>query len=169
MRTILTIISLLLSSVYFSQVTVDRETISSGGESKTTVSGSNYMYNIGGLVVNTASTSSYIITQDFEQPLETILTISVFDPPNAFSPDGDGINDTWLIALPDVLLEDNTVIIYNRWGDEVTKIENYNNFDQAWDGSFQVSGKQVPTGTYFYIVQSKIADKKFSGWVQVVR
>ncbi|AKA34668.1 gliding motility-associated C-terminal domain-containing protein [Flagellimonas lutaonensis] len=70
-----------------------------------------------------------------------------------FSPDGDGINDYWEING----IENhpaNTVIIFNRWGDMVFKIEGYDNAGNVFRGEAnQLTGMgagQLPEGTYFF-------------------
>ncbi|MCK9498222.1 MAG: gliding motility-associated C-terminal domain-containing protein, partial [Bacteroidales bacterium] len=66
--------------------------------------------------------------------------------PNAFSPNGDGINDTWIIEN----IEDfpwATIHVFNRWGQLM--FEGKGN-SEHWDGTF--NGKPVPTGSYLYTV-----------------
>ncbi len=86
---------------------------------------------------------------------------------NAFSPDGDGVNDTWeidgLARFPE-----NKVMIFNRWGDELNSFENYNNVDVVWDGT-NSSNEQLPAGTYFYVIEIESNNRQFSGWVQLSR
>ncbi len=86
---------------------------------------------------------------------------------NAFSPNDDGTNDFWYI---DNLINymPNTVYVYNRWGNEVNKIENYDNINAYWDGT-DVSGKALPNGTYFYVVITENQLQNQAGWVQIVR
>jgi gliding motility-associated-like protein len=84
---------------------------------------------------------------------------------NAFSPNGDGINDTWFIQAVEDHAE-NTVIIVNRWGDEIIRIENYNNNSNAWDGLLQ-NGSAATEGTYFYIIELKDIDQQINGWIQI--
>lgn len=71
------------------------------------------------------------------------------------SPNGDGINDTWVISGLERFPE-NKVIIFNRWGDIVYKARGYDNVDIVWDGDYN-NGKSskggVPAGTYFYIIE----------------
>ena len=78
---------------------------------------------------------------------------------NAFSPNGDGINENFIIDnIDDVLCyPDNTVEIYNRWGVLVFETKGYNNTSKVFKGISegrttisQSSG--LPTGTYFYIL-----------------
>ncbi|MBK8925900.1 MAG: right-handed parallel beta-helix repeat-containing protein [Crocinitomicaceae bacterium] len=85
---------------------------------------------------------------------------------NSFSPNDDGKNDFWEIDGIEGYPE-NTVIIFNRWGDKMIEFENYNNQTVIWDGSNK-SGNPVPAGTYYYVVNVN-GDQNQSGWVQVTR
>ena len=67
--------------------------------------------------------------------------------PNAFSPDGDGINDVFKISGQSML--DFKIEIYNRWGQMVYKSIDLSN---GWDGTFK--GKNLPTGTYVYKIKT---------------
>lgn len=63
--------------------------------------------------------------------------------PNAFTPNGDGVNDSWTIytnAVKQFKLE-----IFNRWGEKVFETENSG---QGWDGTFK--GKPAENGIYVY-------------------
>ena len=78
---------------------------------------------------------------------------------NTFSPNGDGINDKFVIDnINDTnCYPDNTVEIYNRWGVLVYSTKGYNNTTNAFDGvsnsrSVLSQSSGVPTGTYFYIL-----------------
>lgn len=85
----------------------------------------------------------------------------------AFSPNNDGVNDVWIINGIELYFE-NKVYIYNRWGDLITEIENYNNLENVWDGKNSESTLVSP-GTYFYIVEDGNDNKLKSGWIQVIR
>ena len=67
--------------------------------------------------------------------------------PNAFSPDGDGINDFFKISGQGII--DYQIEIFNRWGQMV-----YKSLDlgKGWDGTFK--GKNLPTGTYVYKIKT---------------
>jgi gliding motility-associated-like protein len=82
--------------------------------------------------------------------------------PNVFSPNGDGINDKWIIKhLEDyqqAILE-----VFDRYGKLIYRSKTG---DMPWDGA--VGGKQVPAGTYYYII--KLDSKKvLNGSVTVLR
>lgn len=74
----------------------------------------------------------------FENGCETQLFI-----PDAFSPNGDGINDN--LELFGTGVSGITFAIYNRWGEVIFYTENR---EESWDGTFQ--NQDVPTGTYIW-------------------
>ncbi|MDA3613323.1 PKD domain-containing protein [Polluticaenibacter yanchengensis] len=81
--------------------------------------------------------------------------------PNAFSPNNDGINDTWWV--PAVLLNPKmTVTVFNRWGNVCTTLH-YGKL--KWDGT--INGKPAPSGTYYYVAQDE--HKKISGSITLLR
>jgi gliding motility-associated-like protein len=83
--------------------------------------------------------------------------------PNVFTPNGDGINDTWQVKnLPEY--NDCLLNIYNRYGQVVYKTTGY---DKEWDGS--ANGRPLPAGTYYYIIDLKTGAKPLSGFVDIVR
>jgi gliding motility-associated-like protein len=87
--------------------------------------------------------------------------------PNAFSPNGDGLNDTWIIRglfkYPDT-----KVRIFNRWGSLI--FENLTGYKSPWDGI--VRGSKVPIGTYYYVIEfagsTDGTDYSESGWLVVL-
>ena len=82
--------------------------------------------------------------------------------PKAFSPNGDGQNDTWVITNL-LKFSNNEVVIFNRWGAEVYKQTNYQN---NWNGN------RLEQGTYFYKVSVQICEgvkKEFTGYVTIFR
>ncbi len=86
---------------------------------------------------------------------------------SAFSPNNDNVNDTWIIDGIEGYKE-NIVYIYNRWGDLINKIENYDNINNVWDGTTSIGNREVVSGTYFYIVEAN-GSNALKGWVQVVK
>ena len=67
---------------------------------------------------------------------------------NVLTPNGDGENDVWIIkGIQDY--PDNSVQIFDKWGDVVYKKDHYEN---DWDGK-GTSGDYLPAGTYFYLVK----------------
>jgi gliding motility-associated-like protein/uncharacterized repeat protein (TIGR01451 family) len=84
-----------------------------------------------------------------------------FFVPNGFTPDGDGKNDFFVIKGLEKY-PDNTLYIFNRWGNSVyTK----NNYDNSWQGYSNVSGPKfgsdkLPQGTYYFILEFNNSDMK---------
>ncbi|HQH18277.1 MAG TPA: gliding motility-associated C-terminal domain-containing protein [Bacteroidales bacterium] len=80
---------------------------------------------------------------------------------NTFSPNGDGVNDTWVITNLDLYL-DNELVVLNRWGNEVYSMTGYKN---NWDGS------NLREGTYFYFLTVEMCTEKktFKGYITIVR
>jgi gliding motility-associated-like protein len=90
-------------------------------------------------------------------------------PEKGFSPNGDANNDFWKIRGIDSY-PNNTVKVFNRWGNLVFETAEYNNNTNAWKG--EANGKlllgqsDVPDGTYFFMI--KVEDRKpISGYVIV--
>jgi len=86
----------------------------------------------------------------------TIKKDTMQDIPQGFSPDGDGIGDTWVIpGIED--LPNNVVTIFNRYGTKVWETTNYDNQSNAWDSQANVDGifgaASLPDGTYFYVIE----------------
>jgi len=83
--------------------------------------------------------------------------------PNTFSPNGDGINDLFIV---NGLKPNSTFYVYNRWGKKVFGSTFYKN---NWDGKIQdSSGELIPEGVYFYTLESHNGAKN-NGYIQVVR
>jgi gliding motility-associated-like protein len=129
------------------------------------------------LITTTAVTESpvgkYVITPTFATSIDYtftyiagVLTVSPILPitiPNAFTPNGDNINDTWNIksieAYPHC-----TVDIFNRYG---VKLFSSIGYPIPWDGRY--NGKPVPAGTYYYIINLKNGYSQLAGFVAVIR
>ncbi len=69
-------------------------------------------------------------------------------PIQAFTPNGDGFNDTWVIGLIENY-PDNKVYIFDRWGQRVYYKEGYTNAD-GWDATY--GGVPLAVSTYYYII-----------------
>lgn len=82
---------------------------------------------------------------------------------NAFSPDGDGKNDTWQIQNIE-MYPDNTISIFNRWGDEVFKTKGYS-ASNSWNGA------NLQPGTYFYVlsVNENGSKRTYKGFITMVK
>ncbi len=86
--------------------------------------------------------------------------------PNAFSPNGDGLNDVWVIRGIEKYPQ-TRVKVFNRWGNIL--FEDNKGYRTCWDGTS--SGVKVPVGTYYYVVDflgsNDDSDYSDSGWLFV--
>ena len=85
--------------------------------------------------------------------------------PNLFSPNGDGINDRWLIkyldSYPNCSLQ-----VFTRSGQLVYETRRYTDAT-AWDGTLK--GKPLPFDTYYFILQPGSGRKSITGYVTIVK
>ncbi len=88
------------------------------------------------------------------------------EPVTAFSPNGDGIND--VLIIDNLNGQENSLKIYNRWGDLINSYTNYDNSIVFWDGSGS-NGEPLKEGTYYYIFETTDNSIVLSSWVQIVR
>jgi gliding motility-associated-like protein len=84
----------------------------------------------------------------------------------AFSPNGDGKND--FLYIENLPAGENTVVIFNRWGDQIISISNYDNFNVYWDGH-DAANKSVVEAVYYYTVETPSQGHILHGWVQILR
>jgi gliding motility-associated-like protein len=92
--------------------------------------------------------------------IEVIVDIGI---PNFFTPNGDGYNDTW--DIPFLAIEPETLVsIFDRFGNLLAK---YKPAEGNWDG--KSNGREMPTGTYWYIIDVPGLDKPFKGSVTIKR
>jgi gliding motility-associated-like protein len=81
---------------------------------------------------------------------------------NLITPNGDNNNDVWYIrGIEDY--PNNTVLIFNRWGDKVADYSGYNNTTNSWNGRNE-DDEVLPSGTYFYILTIKNVGSR-TGWI----
>lgn len=92
----------------------------------------------------------------------TITVGDAIDVKNTFTPNGDGINDTWTILRIENF-DSALITVFNRWGQEVYKTIGY---ASPWDGTND--GKTLPTGTYYYVIELnslEVSSEPFAGFV----
>ena len=96
------------------------------------------------------------------------VTVTVRPPiriPNAFTPNGDGRDDTWQIEFIEQF-PDNTVSVFNRWGNRIFSANNYSRANE-WRGD--INGQPAPVGTYYYVVVTKgPLGKSYSGSITIL-
>jgi len=84
--------------------------------------------------------------------------------PTIFTPNSDGLNDTFDIYGIEYYPEA-SVFIYDRWG--VKKFESKNNTYVPWDGL--TDGVENEIGTYYYVIELNTGQKKYSGSITLKR
>lgn len=159
----ISLLLLLLSSTSFAQVEITRQVIGSAGGFET---GNNITisYTVGESVTQTV-TNNFILTQGFQQVFSEGESKDSLKPYSGITPNGDGINDTWIIDNIENYTE-NKVQLFNRWGNEVWARENYDNNSILWDGKNN-KGEDLGNGTYFYIIL--VEGKSYKGWIEITR
>ena len=89
---------------------------------------------------------------------------SILEIPKFFSPNGDGINDEW--KIPNIGLFPNSGLsVIDRWG---TRVFEANNYENNWRGTYQRGQKNLPPGTYFYVLELSNGDF-IKGTVTILR
>jgi len=83
--------------------------------------------------------------------------------PNAFTPNNDGINDTWVIKNLDTYT-DFTIGVFNRNGE---RLFFSNRYPAPWDGRYK--GAKLPAGTYYYVIDLHTGDKPLAGPLTIIR
>ncbi|MGK6350832.1 gliding motility-associated C-terminal domain-containing protein [Parapedobacter sp. DT-150] len=119
-------------------------------------------------VASPVETTTYTLTASNAAGCEqtgdvTVIVLQNLIVPNSFSPNGDGINDTWEIGgledYPNVVVQ-----VFNRWGTLVFSSQGY---AVPWDGQF--NGRQLPVGAYYYTISSDVLEKPVSGAISLLR
>ncbi|MEM7374450.1 MAG: gliding motility-associated C-terminal domain-containing protein [Bacteroidota bacterium] len=103
------------------------------------------------------------ITENIQVPAADKL--DCLEVHTGFTPNGDGVNETWHIPCIDWFPE-SEVTIYNRWGQVLFQTTAYQN---DWGGL--VNGRPIPDGTYFYTLQlnSETDKRLLKGTVSILR
>ena len=123
-------------------------------------------------IVNPHTNTTYYLVSNYQGCTKTDdVMIKVlknkFEAVTSFSPNGDDINDTWVIPY----LEDYPnceVKIYTRWGQPVFETTGYT-YKKSWDGTY--NGGVVDEGVYFYIIhlRDSFNNAPIQGTVTIVR
>ena len=99
--------------------------------------------------VSFEQTNSYNCIASNTQAVEILEDFNLFAP-NSFTPDGDGINDTFIPESLKLMNVDFTMNIYNKQGKLIFKTKNVN---QPWNGINQNNGQKCSQGSYIWFVQ----------------
>ena len=118
------------------------------------------------LINGTTYYAASVSTSGCESTVRLAVTVTVKDCqdiiiPDGFSPNGDGINETFEIKNIRTLFPNFTIVIYNRWGNVLFE---GNASKPDWDGNnekgMKISGSKLPIGVYFYILNFNDNTKK---------
>lgn len=110
------------------------------------------------ITVDPRETTQYTVTvtDEFGCMSTDVVTVTVRNAqcdetdvylPNAFTPNGDGVNDIFIVRSN--FIEELDLIIYNRWGQEVFRTSKLN---EGWDGTFK--GEFLPPDSYAYYIRA---------------
>jgi len=84
--------------------------------------------------------------------------------PTAFTPNGDGFNDTW--EIEDIQLYPETVVeIYNRWGELIYRSDK--GYDNPWDGTYR--GRDLPIDSYHFVIDLGEGHEPITGHVTIIK
>jgi gliding motility-associated-like protein len=100
------------------------------------------------------------------QVIIKVIDVTQLEIPNAFSPNGDGINDHFKIRVTGYFKSDG-LKIFNRWGQLIFETKDLGN---EWDGT--IKGNPLPIGTYYWVIEGiDVEGKRLrkSGSVTLVR
>ncbi|MGI4874159.1 MAG: gliding motility-associated C-terminal domain-containing protein [Janthinobacterium lividum] len=113
--------------------------------------------------VTTTYTLSAGLGHCTDQSSVTVTVTPRLRIPTAFSPNGDGNDDTWQIENLEGYTN-NHVTIFNRWGNKIFETTNYARGNE-WTGA--MNGQPAPIGTYYYIITLP-SGKHYTGPLTVI-
>jgi len=123
----------------------------------------------GSFLINVKNNSTFYISQfsgtceSSRAAVQVSVGLSSIDIANAFTPNGDGINDYWAIngiaSYPSAVIQ-----VFTRYGQKVFESKGYT---RPFDGTFD--GKKLPSGVYYYIINLKSNCNLLSGSLTIIR
>lgn len=133
--------------------------------------GGSMAWTIGEVTIETFSSTDFFFTQGFHQPESREVPVVPIDfhIPEGFSPNGDDVNDLFVIRGI-TMYPHNSIIVFNRWGNKVFTAGPYQN---SWDGTciygVSAGGDELPVGTYFYVFDFGDGTKNIKGTIYLNR
>ena len=89
--------------------------------------------------------------------------VPTLEPAEAFTPNGDGNNDTW--TIPGIENYPNNVVrVFNRWGNTVFETLSYSN---DWEGFYKDNREKLPPGSYLYLIDLGNGTTPLQGWIYI--
>lgn len=110
------------------------------------------------------SSCSFTITVNYAPSAKEPLTVDQLKVSQIVTPDGDGVNDFFYISNIG-LFHSNKVTIFDRWGNTLAVIENYDNAGNVWRGTGPGSAR-LPNGTYFYSIVADSQQRR--GFIELI-
>jgi gliding motility-associated-like protein len=107
---------------------------------------------------------TYYVSETYEgcesalSPVTILIENCAIIVETAFTPDGDNVNDKWILLDIDKNFPNNIVTIYNRWGDLIFQSGKGAYESNSWDGTYK--GKKLPVDSYYYIIEYNDLDTK---------
>jgi gliding motility-associated-like protein len=126
--------------------------------------------NIANPIASPSETTRYAVTVTNNLGLSTVVYVTVnviedynITPTNVLTPNGDGVNDTWVIGNLNTY-PDNTVQLFDKAGRMIYQVKGYQN---DWDG--MLNGNLLHEGAYYYVI--RIGNKGFikKGFINIIR
>ncbi len=164
------------------QATVDLDTSLNGIQNKNSTPQGNFTVTPSGVVtfapalnyVGLAAISYTVLDNDSTISNAATIAITVdetaaaLDIPTAFTPNGDGANETWKIVPRQGTdlnqFQHAEVRIYNKHG---VLLYETNGFENRWDG--RQNGEVLPADTYYYTIDLKVDNIRYKGIVTLLR
>jgi len=153
-------------ATYIATFRINQLAMNSGGVSNSVLASANGTNGIA--VTDVSDDGDDLDGNSSDDPTVTLLgCLDIF---NEFSPNDDGVNDTFVINCIDQY-PDNELTIYNRWGNVVYKMKGYNNnFRGLSNGrSVLTQSELLPVGTYYYVLDLGNGSKPIVGWLYLNR
>jgi gliding motility-associated-like protein len=115
------------------------------------------------ITVRACNTNGSCTEQTFD--IEVVGDLQVY---NAVSPNGDDKNEILLLEFVDALenTKHNRVFIFNRWGDEVFSVSDYDNKTRVFSG-ISNSGNKLPSGVYYYKIVLPDKNETLTGYLDL--
>jgi len=109
----------------------------------------------GSYLIKMIVNDKFLCTDTLEDFVFVYRDFSLFMP-NAFSPNGDGKNEVFVPFGQIHSLASYSLTVFDRWG---AKIFNSSDPEVGWNGRFNNTGKDVPSGVYIYDLNYKVGNK----------
>lgn len=121
-------------------------------------------YSPSGQMPKWVQTSDFELAEKYTLASQEPVSEDLSSIPTAFTPNGDGVNDTFVIPWIQYHPEAR-VSIYNRWGERVYSATNYT--QSEWDGSFK--GDILAPSSFYYIIELANGQPPIKGNISIVR